>query len=239
MTFLPLYLLLLFVGGMFSTVAGGGLGIVLIIAGSFFFDVRTSIVLVSFLTVGIQVAKIFNFYTFTRWDIVGWYVCTGIPASLIGGFLLFIVPEIVPRIGLSVICVFFVIMRFWKLIPTMKASAPGLLGLGAVNGLVGGMIGNSSLIRMPALVTMGVSKEAFVATSSMISFLMGLGKLSAYSFSFVWTREQLILLALSVPTLFLSVYIGKKFLKYLSIQFFEDLQLAIILMGAVRLLFFP
>ena len=48
-------------GGIFSTVAGGGLGLIIVIVGSFFFDIRTNVALVSFFMVSVQLAKIAHF----------------------------------------------------------------------------------------------------------------------------------------------------------------------------------
>jgi uncharacterized membrane protein YfcA len=129
-------------------------------------------------------------------------------------------------------------MRFFRFIPNITSTKWLLLVFGLINGFVGGIAGNASLIRMPALLSMGMTKELFVGTSVMIAFLMNLSKIGAYVPNTEWTPTMMILTALSIPTLLISVWLGKKLLKYVSIQLFENIQLAIILFGGIRLLFF-
>lgn len=231
-----LYAVLLLAGGVFSTVSGGGLGIMTIVLGSFFLDIRTNIAFTAVLMTGIQVAKIAHFHRFIRWEAVKWYVLGGIPMSFIGGLLLFIVPPRIPELLLAAACIVFVILRFQKSTPKLGTSPRTLFVVGASNGFLGGLTGNTSMMRGSALLSMGLTKEGFIGTSTMISFLMNLGKLAAYVPNLPWDPPALILLAVSIPGLMLSVWIGKKLLKYVSVTVFEDLQLFIILAGAVRLL---
>jgi uncharacterized membrane protein YfcA len=105
----PLILLLpiLFFGGIVSTISGGGLGILLTVAATFFTDVRTSVVLVSLLGFVIQIVKIAHFRRFARWDIIRWYIALGVPMSAIGALFLFILPERAIEIALGIGCIVF------------------------------------------------------------------------------------------------------------------------------------
>lgn len=238
---LPLhfYLPLLFLGGVFSTVNGGGLGILTVILGSFFLDIRTNIAFTSILMITIQVAKMIQFHGAIRRDIVLWYVALGLPMSVLGGMLLFVIPPLIPQILLGIFCLGFVAARFWKTMPTIPPNKIFLLLFGGINGFIGGLIGSASLLRMPALVAMGMRKEVFVGTSAVIAFIMNLGKASVYAANLEWTSDLLQLLVLSMPVIFLSVAVGKHLLQYVSVRVFEDVQLGIITLGALRLLLFP
>ena len=233
------YSALLLVGGVFSTVSGGGLGILTIVLGTFFLDPRLSIIFASVLLLSIQIAKAWHFRHFVRWDIAQWYVLSGIPMSFLGGVLLFDLPPRIPAILLGTTCVGFVIMRFWKISPRLDASRMTLVLSGGVNGLIGGLVGNASLIRMPALLSMGLSKEVFVGTSAIIGLLMNLAKVVAYVPNIPFTRNVVVLLVISTPIVLLSVNIGKWMLRFVSVALFEDLQLVVILTGAIKLLLFP
>lgn len=234
-----LYLPLLFVGGVFSAVSGGGLGILTVILGSFFLDVRTNIAFTSVLMITIQIAKMMQFQSSIKWNVVLWYVLLGLPMSVIGGVLLFRIAPIIPQLLLGIFCLVFVAARFWRVMPTVQPSRVMLVLFGAVNGLVGGLIGNASLLRMPALVAMGMRKEVFISTSAVIAFIMNVGKASVYAWNLDWTDGLLQLFFLSIPVVFVSVWLGKKFLRFVSVELFEDLQLGIITLGALRLLLFP
>lgn len=237
----PLLLLLpiLFLGAIFSTVAGGGLGILITVAATFFIDVRTSIILVSFLGFAIHIAKLTHFHRFIRWDIVWWYLAAGVPASFLGAFILLVLPERVLQIALGILCIIYVVMHVFHLIPKLQPTRRSLLVIGAINGTVGGVVGHGALLRMPALLSFGLTKEQFVGTSAFIAFLMNLAKGSVYATQFPWSQESFLLIALAIPVLLLGVRIGKSILHYVSEEAFERMLLVVIVGGAVKLLFFP
>ncbi|MDO8649439.1 MAG: sulfite exporter TauE/SafE family protein [Candidatus Peregrinibacteria bacterium] len=229
---------ILFLGGIVSTISGGGLGILLTIASTFFVDVRVSIVLVSLLGFIIQAAKIAHFSQHTRWNIVGWYLLLGVPMSFIGALFLFLLPVRVIEIALATLCIVYILVHVLHLRPKVQASITNLILLGGFNGLVGGVVGHGSLLRLPTLLAFGLTKEQFVATSSVIAFLMNAGKSVVYVQQFSWSQDAFILFLCAAPTVFVGVWIGKKLLKYVSPMVFENLLLGIVFLGAVRLLFF-
>lgn len=234
-------LLLLFAGGVISTIAGGGLGIMTVATGSFFFDVRTNIAVMSLLATGIQLAKMFHFRGHARWDIIRWYLLPGIPLAFIGGLLLFVVPTRVMEIALGLLCLGMSVHGLWPRATKRLHITPtkiNLLFFGGLNGIIGGLIGNASLVRAPALLAMGLRKEEFVATSSIIAFSMNLAKGAAYAQALPWSTFLILLTLLSIPVMFLSVAVGKRLLKYINAEMFDWLQHGIILLGALRLLFF-
>jgi hypothetical protein len=233
-----LLLPLLFVGGIFSTISGGGLGIIIVVFNSFFLDdIRTNIAFASLFTITTQLAKIYHFHSYIQWKTVGWYVATGVPMSFVGGLLLFLVPERLPEICIGLACLGFVIMKGFKITPHMEGTRRNLLVSGFVNGFIGGLIGNAALVRNPALLSLGLRKEVFVGTSAATAFLMNIGKVSAYVPNTEWTNDAFLVLVLSVPVLLVSVSIGKRLLRYVSEELFEKLLLVIITIGALRLLF--
>lgn len=228
---------LLTAGSAISTVSGGGLGILTVVASSFFFDIRTAITLTSTLMLGIQVAKAVAFFRDIHWGVARWYILSGIPASYLGGSLLFLVPERVPEIGLGLSCLGYVVLRLRQSKATkLQPTRATLLLYGALNGSIGGLVGNASLVRMPGLLSMGLTRHAFIATSSMIGLLMNTAKTSAYLQNIAWQEGFTVLLAIGFPSLFVGVYLGKYLLRYVSEDLFERLLLGIIAIGALRLL---
>ena len=236
----PLTILLpvLFLGSIVSTIAGGGLGIILTIAALFFTDVRTSVILVSLLGFVIQGAKIVHFRRYARWGIVRWYLLLGIPMSFLGGFLLFIFSERLIEISIAVLCLAFCALELSPRRVRVTPKKSTLIGLGAVNGIVGGVTGNGALLRSPALLAFGLSKEEFVGTSSMIAIFMNIGKTSMYVTQFDWTWGVIILIIAAIPVVLCGVAIGKRLLRYVHPLLFERILLLIVFIGAIRLLFF-
>lgn len=238
----PLILLLpmLFLGSVFSAVSGGGLGIIVVIIGSFFLDIKSSVALAAILSTAIQIAKILHFHRHIKWSIVRWYVLAGIPMSFLGGYLFFFVPSRVLEVTLGSI---FLCRALWGMWPHKKPkihwkpSPRHLVQLGAVDGLIGGLIGSSFLIRSTSLLVMGLRKEEFVGTSTMIAMLIGLAKGSVYASGLPWDAHLLLMYVLAVPVILVGVGIGKRLLKYVSVRVFEMLQNLLLVVGALRLLF--
>lgn len=237
----PLVILLpiLLVGSVASTIAGGGLGILLTVVVSMFLDIRTSIVLVGLLGFIIQVAKITHFRKDIRWEMVGWYVALGIPASVVGALLLFVIPERGVEICLGALCLLFVFLQMRTQKLRFQPTRTNLLLAGAGNGILAGMIGNGVLLRAQALLSFGLTKEQYVGTSSMLAFILNLSRNTIYLQQFPWTRETIILLLLSIPTVMIGVRVGRYILKFVSPKTFELLMSLVIVTGAVKLLFFP
>ena len=236
---LTILLPLLLVGSVLSTIAGGGLGILLTVVATTFLDVRTSIVLVGLLGFIIQLAKIAHFHGEIRWNIVGWYVVLGIPASIVGAYLLFIIPQRWVEIGLGILCLGFVATQLRTSKVVLKPSKTNLLLAGAGNGLMAGMIGNGVLIRMQALMAFGLTKGEYIGTSSLLALILNISRNVVYLQQFSWTQETVILLILAIPTVMCGVRLGKYFLQFISPRTFELLMSFVIVTGAIKLLFFP
>lgn len=234
---------ILAVGGVFSAVAGGGLSIITTIVFDVLgFPIHQAVALTALLMTAIQLAKLFHFRGSVRWSIALWYCALGVPASFFGGFLLFLVPG---RLLEVVIGVLIAALGLRELFPLRGAALrihptpAAILPLGAFNGIVGGMVGNAGLVRAPALLSMGLRKEEFIGTSTVIALPMNLAKAVPYAYGVQWATDIVWLFMLLLPTLFLSVWIGKKLLKHCSQRLFEVLQGCILVAGAVKLLAFP
>ncbi len=229
-------------GGVFSAVAGGGLSIItMLVLSALGFPIHQSVALSATLGTAIQVAKLFHFRGHVRWKIAAWYCALGIPMSAVGGLLLFSVPPRLLEIIVGAVILFMGAADFLPLPkgPKLKPTPWLLVPLGAVNGFLGGIVGNAALIRAPALLSMGLRKDEFIGTSTVIALPMNIAKVIPYAYGIAWTPEIFQLFLLLIPTLFFSVAAGKKLLKHVPVRAFEQLQAGILIVGAVKLLFFP
>jgi len=204
---------------------------------SIFFDIRTTVVLISLYGLPIQGTKIRYFYRNINWQTVIWYAAPGFPASIVGGWLLFVVPAQVVQICVSSVCILYVLMRATKYCPKVKASRKNTFIFGSLNGVIGGVIGNSAILRNPILLSMGFTKEAFIGTSAMIAILTLTGKITAYAFNFEWTKDMFVIVAITLPAILLGMKTGRYLLKHVTPKLFERMLLSIILIGAVRLMY--
>lgn len=229
----------LFLGSIFSAIAGSGLGIILIIVFTLFFDIQTSVVFMALIGFIIQPAKVLHFYRHADWSIIRPYILTGFPLSYAGGLLLFDVPFRTLELIIAGLCAAFVLVRIshWKFI--LKPTKGNLLFWGGLNGLQGGVVGLGNFLRNPILLAFGLRKERFLGTAAVISVVLNVGKMAAYVPNIDWTKDIAVMLAASVPPVFAGVYIGKKMHRFISEETFERLVLLVIVVGIVKLLLFP
>lgn len=228
----------LFVGSILSAVAGTGLGIIMIIVFTIFFDVQTSVVLGTLMGLIIQPIKIFHFYKYIDWRISRLFVVLGIPCAYLGGQLLFDIPMRVLEVTIAVVCLLFVISRLtpWKF--SLRNTTRNLLLCGAISGFQSGVTGLGNLIRNPLLLALGLTKERYVATTGITALLMNFARVTAYVPNLTWTPELRVILPSSILPIFFGMYVGKRMHKHISSTTFERLVLFVIFAGALKLLLF-
>lgn len=228
----------LFFGSIFSTIAGSGLGIILLIVFTIFFDVHLSIVLSSLLGFIVHPVKLFHFYKHINWRIVRWYIALGVPLSYFGGHLLFDVPQRELEVAISIALLIFLGTGLTKYKFTVQPTNRNVLIWGAINGLQAGVLGLGNIIRNPVMLAFGLRKEYFLGTASVISLSLNIAKSIAYIPNVDWTRDITIMLAASVLPIVLGITLGKRLHKYISDKTFENLLLLVIFAGVVKLLVF-
>lgn len=238
----PLLLILLpclLLGSVFSTVAGGGLGILMIALGSFFLSVQQNIAVMSVLLLGMQLSKLWHFHPHVRWDIVRWYLVLGIPCSVLGAWLLFVVDTLIVQKMLGV----FLLLMFvregypaWRI--RIQPKPLTLLIGGAVNGFLGGLVGNGGGIRSQMLLSAGLRKAAFVGTTTAIALPMSIAKSGIYITQIIWLPEIITLFVVGFPFILIGVWIGKALLHYVDPEHFAWVQRALIGFAALRFLLF-
>ncbi len=230
---------LLFAAGIISSVTGGGLGTMALLIQTFFLDIRTSVAITSLLIFINLLIKSATFWRQADLQIVFRYVVLGLPMTYIGGRLLFLLPDGVPEKGLGIVCLLFVASRLLKLTPRLPRGPVALVIAGALNGFFGGLFGNTGLILLPILFSMGFTTTELIATSSVIGMIMEFGKVGAYLPHIAFTPDILLLIVIAIPVITAGVTVGSRVLRHVSEELFEKLLLGIIVIGAARLLLFP
>jgi len=157
----------------------------------------------------------------------------------IGGRILFLIPVTLMSRMLGVVFLVLAVKDFFPSARLRMRPTTWILVSGeAVNGLLGGILGNAAIMRGQVLLALGLSKAEFVGTSTTIALPMNIGKSSAYVTQIEWSQDLIILFIAGIPLMLLGVRIGKQFLSYVSTHAFESCQRVIILIGAARFLLF-
>jgi hypothetical protein len=94
---------------------------------------------------------------------------------------------------------------------------------GALSGFFGGLSGNQGALRSAFLITAGLSKEAFVATSVVSSVLVDATRLIVYGTGFLsahFTKSQELIIPVIVGTIcaLAGTFVGKRFLQKVTLR---------------------
>lgn len=105
------------------------------------------------------------------------------------------------------------------------------LGIGGfLSGFFGGLSGNQGALRSAFLIKSGLSKEAFIGTSVVVSSFVDFTRLSVYATKFTESglSENVLLLSSAILSAIIGAFIGNKLLKKVTIKFIK-LTVAILL----------
>ena len=87
-----------FGGSILSVVAGGGVGIIMLIVFSFFLDIRTTIVTMALLGFLIQLTKMSYFFKSIAWNDAKLFMLSSLPTAYAGGYFLYVIsPDITQK----------------------------------------------------------------------------------------------------------------------------------------------
>lgn len=122
-------------------------------------------------------------------------------------------------------------------IDRVRLGRGAALGLGALSGLLGGMVGNQGGIRSAALLGFGLPKEKFVATATAIALLVDGARLPIY----LWTdgRDMLAiwpLLLWLTAAVVAGTLLGQRLLRRLPERLFRRIVSGVVLLLGVSML---
>lgn len=219
--------------------SGFGLGTILTPVMMIFFPVEVAIALTGVVHFSnnlfklVLVGKQFNKDVLIRF---------GIPAvifAFIGALLLLKIPNMQPiytyqlfektfevfpiKLIVAVFMLFFAVVDLIPFFNTLQFDKNKLPIGGALSGFFGGLTGAQGALRSAFLIRAGLSKEAFIATTVVISSFVDFTRLSVYSTRILNLnlKENLPLLICATLSAMIGAFIGNKLLKKVTLKFLQ------------------
>ncbi|MBL7979604.1 MAG: sulfite exporter TauE/SafE family protein [Bacteroidetes Order II. Incertae sedis bacterium] len=126
----------------------------------------------------------------------------------------------------SIISVLLIIFAIIDLIPyfsTLQFEKDKLPIGGMLSGFFGGLSGNQGAFRSAFLIKSGLSKEAFVATSVVVSTFVDFTRLSIYATRFTKSglTDNIVLVICATLAGIAGAYFGNKLLKKVTLRFLQ------------------
>lgn len=170
------------------------------------------------------------------------FIRFGIPAILfafIGAYVLLQIPNMQPlfsyqfigktfsvyplKLTIAILILFFACMDIVPYFNKLQFNKNKLPIGGALSGFFGGLAGTQGALRSAFLIRAGLSKEAFIGTTVVISSLVDFMRLSVYSTRMMHLdlKQNLPLLICAILSAMTGAFIGNKLLKKVTINFLK------------------
>lgn len=228
-----------FITAILTFFSGFGLGTILTPVFMVFFPVEIAIALTGIVHFGNNIFKLFIIDKNFNKEIL---LKFGIPAiifAFIGSYLLLHIPnmeaiysytlfnktfEIFPlKLLIALLMLFFAIIDLIPFFNKLQFNKNKLPIGGALSGFFGGLSGSQGALRSAFLIRAGLSKEAFIATTVIISCFVDFTRLGVYSTRLfkIDLSDNLPLIISATFSAMFGAFIGNKLLKKVTLQFLQ------------------
>ncbi|NKB78147.1 MAG: TSUP family transporter [Gammaproteobacteria bacterium] len=232
-----LFILLGFGSALVSAVFGFGTALILLSLGSYLLPIKETIALATVLFIASTVTKTVVFGKHIDWKLVGIMSVISVPFAYIGAELLYDLPgELLKRCLGGTILVYLLLERY-QWFPRVKVGTTGIVLGSAAYGFMSGLLGSGNIVKVMIFREMKISKESFIGAMAATSVLTNVAKLNSYSttdlldVTQIWAMVGLVFSAVS------AVFIGRLFLRKITVsQFQNGLQLVLFASAAGLLL---
>ena len=224
-----IFLILAMVAEIIGTIGGFGSSVFFVPVGNFYFDFYSVLGMTAIFHLSSNISKIFLFKKGLDKKLL---LYIGLPSVLfvvIGGFLSKMVDsgalEIILGIFLVVFSLLFLIKNEIVVLPNKKNAMIG----GTLSGFSAGLLGTGGAIRGLTMAAFNLEKNAFIATSAFIAFMIDFSRTFVYYDNGYIGKQELTYLPFLLIIGFVGTYLGKKILAYIPQEKFRKLSLIFIL----------
>ncbi|MBI4082657.1 MAG: sulfite exporter TauE/SafE family protein [Candidatus Lambdaproteobacteria bacterium] len=207
-------------GSFLGAVAGFGQGAILLPILVYKFGIREgTMVMVVAALVGNSSRVWFNRRE-VAWPVAGWYLLGALPLTVAGAFVFVKAPAGFLTRLLGAFMVGILIWRRLRARPPRPHAVQWFLPLGAIFGLLGGMVQGIGPLIAPFFLAFGLIRGAYIATDSITSVAMSLVKLTVFGSNGLLTARVLTMALILTPSVVAGAYLGKRFVDRLPERVF-------------------
>ncbi len=202
--------------------SGFGLGTLLTPLFVIFYDIKIAVFLVAIVHFANNLFKLGLFFRHLDWAVLKRFGIVSVGGALVGSVLQAWLESQTLKIGLGVLLVILGTVEF--LPPRISWRIPKRLDPlgGFLSGLLGGVLGNQGAVRSAYLLNYSLSKEAFVATATIIACLIDVTRIPIYLLNYhgeiatAWPY-----LIATILSAFLGTLVGKWLLDIVTLGAFR------------------
>lgn len=229
-----------FLAAMVATVAGFGASTVLVPVATYFMGVKVAIFFVAIFHLVTNIFKIRLFFKSIDRRIFLFFGIPSIIFAFIGAQMVSYLPEDIIQKTLAVFLIVFSVGSFLKPNFSVKPNPFNTLLGGSLSGFFAGLVGLGGAMRGAFLVSFNLPKEAYIATSSLIAFVVDTTRIPVYSLgapASAGDGHYWGLLPFLVLAAYFGTYFGKKFLDRINQDVSRKVILGLLFLMGLKLLF--
>lgn len=224
-----------FAAAILTLTTGFGVGTVLTPIFTFFFEVQIAILMVAVIHFSNNLFKLYLFRKHIDKAIIMKFGILSIIGAFVGAFLQVYMQSHALKVFLGIALI---ILAGREFIPTKKEfqlpkSIDAIGGL--ASGLLGGLVGNQGAVRSAYLLNYNISKDAFIASGTLIACFVDATRIPLYIYNYGdKLSSHWLFIGGVVATAYIGTIIGKRVVTYLPLKAFKKIVAGvIILMGIV------
>lgn len=224
-----------FAAAILTLMTGFGVGTVLTPIFTFFFEVQIAILMVAVIHFSNNLFKLYLFRKHIDKAIIMKFGVLSIIGAFVGAFLQVYMQSHALKVFLGIALI---ILAGREFIPTKKEfqlpKSIDAIG-GFASGLLGGLVGNQGAVRSAYLLNYNISKDAFIASGTLIACFVDATRIPLYLYNYGdKLSSEWLFIGSVVATAYIGTLIGKRVVAYLPLKAFKKIVAGvIILMGIV------
>lgn len=209
-----------FFASLLGSVAGSGGTALLLPVLTLYFGVRDTISILTIANLSSNLGRAWFNRKEISVPVVGWFSLGSIPFALAGAMLFVITP---PGVFVRILGAFLLLTVAWRrlgLRPPRFSSARWFAPIGAVFGLLNGLLEGIGSLMAPFFLAHGLARGAYIGTDALATTLMQLCKLSVFGAANILETNSLTSGLTLVPFMIGGAFAGKKVVDRISESLF-------------------
>lgn len=222
--------LIAFFASVITLLGGFGLGTILTPVFVLLYDVKLAILMVAIVHILNNALKLFLFRTHVEYSIIKRFGLLSILGAVLGASLQVYLYSGVIKVMLGFVLILLGAGEFvpatWGVRLSRKVDVVG----GFASGLLGGLVGNQGAIRSAYLLNYTISKEAFIATSTVIAMSIDATRIPIYLSSGAHlSGVPLVQLSIVILVALAGTVVGKQVLGRVSLHLFKKIVASLVI----------
>lgn len=234
---LPLVIGTGFVAAFVSSIAGGGVTVIMLPVLVLRFGIRTAMPIVTISLFAASASRVVVNRREIALPVAGWFALGSLPSTLAGTYLFTVTaPGLLTRL-LGVFLLATVALRRLHPAPPAGLRAAWFLPLGAVFGFLTGISAAVAAVVSPFFLRYGLRKGAYVGTVGLNIFMIQIAKLAVFESRNFLQPQVLAYGAVLVPFMVLGTVLGRRLLERVSEALFVVLIEGVMVLAGLNFVF--